>query len=528
MKMTIVTLRGILQDLSRNASYRDIQHRYGIPKTSIGRIVARVLDLQMAYDRILALADEQCMSLFFPSEVKRFAEPDWFEIHKALGKPKHTLSRSYEDYERVVPEPRRYSYASFCRRYRDWQNENGFRSDVAGNIEYAPAERMEIDFVGDRLEWVDSDGEIRKSRLFVATLPYSKLFFAKAYNDESQQNWIDGIVQALEYFGGSPQVLVVDNAKALVRHTDWHEGDIQPAIHSVCRYYKMQPWACTPANPKQKNRVEAAAHDVERWIIAEMSLKQLPLASDEEDLNEQIRVKLDAANLKPFRLSRNGKSRRSQFEEEEKNHLRPLPQQPYEHGEWKLLVADKAHCIRLSSDFGHRYSVPPQYVGKKVCVRVCQKKIEIYDPNSLELLGTHQRYRTTRGIKTHILDEHLTAAEKNYRRTDKDWIDIFVKKGMDRDVAMEFVNAAYSSVGNFPAGRTCNAVQSLFKIYKPYIITNAVSAALEAKRVSYQRIKALCERYEFAQDMDATLNLWQVSVQDDEPLIHENIRNDYK
>ncbi len=529
MKMTIIELRGVLQALSQNKSYREIHKQHGTPKTTIGRIVSRFVDLNLTFKEIEALSDEQCISLFFPSETKRFFEPDWFDIHKMMGQAKFTLSLAYSEYEKNVCEHRRYSYASFCRRYRDWQNENGIASNNSGNIEYAPGERMEVDFVGDDLQWVDSDGEIRKSRLFVATLPYSKLFFTEAFEDETQQSWIKGIVDALEYFGGVPQVLVVDNAKALVRHADWHEGDIQPAIHSLCRYYNMQPWACKPATPKQKNRVEAAACDVERWIIAKMTSKQLPLAYDLDDLNEKVRIKLDEANEIPFRLSRFKKSRRSQFEEEEKSELSPLPQQPYEHGQWKLLVADKAHCIRLSSDFGHRYSVPSQYTGKKVCVRICQEKIEIYNPSSLELLGTHKRVRTTRGSKTHILEEHLTSAEKNYRRTAQEWVEIFVCKGMDRNVAQEFVNAAYGSVGNFPAGRTCNAVQSLFKTFKPYIITNAVSVAVESKRISYQRIRALCERYEFANETNSCLNLWERRlIEDEEPLVHENIRNDYK
>ena len=40
---------------------------------------------------------------------------------------------------------------------------------------------MEIDFVGDDIEWVDSLGEINKARLFVASLPYSNLFFTEAF-----------------------------------------------------------------------------------------------------------------------------------------------------------------------------------------------------------------------------------------------------------------------------------------------------------------------------------------------------------
>lgn len=528
MKITIVELRSVLQGLVHNLSYRDIQRQSGVPKTSIGRIVSKVIDRQMTYAEVLALPDDQCLSLFYASERKRCTEPDWFEVNKQLSKPKVTLGLVYQQYERDVSPNRRHSFTTFWRRYQTWKQENGIKSYPAGNNEYAPGERLEIDFVGDSIEWVNPDGEICKSRLFVASLPYSKLIFTKAYENETQQSWLDGIIEALEYIGGVPQVLVMDNAKALVRHTDWQEGDIQPAVQSLCRYYRMQPWACKPATPKQKNRVEAAACDVERWIIAKMSVKQLPLAFDLDDLNRQIRERLDEINNQPFRQSRTGESRRSKFLTEEQSFLGPLPKEPYETGDWKLLVADKAHCIRIASDGGHRYSVPYEYTGKKVGVRVCRHRIEIFNPETLEQLGIHERCFSARGAKTHILEEHLTAAEKNYRRSVPEWISIFIVKGMETSVATEFVNAVFGGAGNYPGGRTCNSVSALFRRYKPEIITNAISAALESKAVSYHRIKALCERYEAIVMNNQTLSLTAIEQTPQKPISHSNIRNDYE
>ena len=50
------------------------------------------------------------------------------------------------------------------------------------------------------------------------------MMFAEAFDNERQSSWLDGITDALEYFGGSPEVLVMDNAKALIKTTDWREG----------------------------------------------------------------------------------------------------------------------------------------------------------------------------------------------------------------------------------------------------------------------------------------------------------------
>lgn len=92
---------------------------------------------------------------------------------------------------------------------------------------------MEIDFAGDSLKWIDPNCDVQRARLFIAVLPYSNLTYAEAFPNEKQQSWISGIVHALEYFGGTPQVLVMDNAKALVKHSSWYEGEVQQTDH--CR-----------------------------------------------------------------------------------------------------------------------------------------------------------------------------------------------------------------------------------------------------------------------------------------------------
>lgn len=61
-------------------------------------------------------------------------------------------------------------------------------------------------------------------------LPYSNLIYTEAFPNEKQQSGIFGIVHALEYFGGTPQVLVMDNAKALVKHSSWYEGEVQQTV----------------------------------------------------------------------------------------------------------------------------------------------------------------------------------------------------------------------------------------------------------------------------------------------------------
>ena len=517
-------LRQFVTYYDQKLSYREISSKTSISIASISRLTSRIVELNQAPRDLLSLGDGELHSTFYPRPTSQFQDPDWQQIHKKLQKRGVTLQLLYEQFKDSASDPV-YSYSSFSRGYARWKAENGVLRS-SGNIERSPGERLEVDFAGDRIQWVDRNGTLHDAKLYVASLPYSCLIFAEAFNDETQLNWIYGIVDALEYIGGVPQLLVMDNAKALVRNSGWFEGEIQYVIRSVCSYYGMDPVACQPRAPKQKNRVEAAVYDVERWLIAQLNLDHPALAADLDDLNEQIRKRIDQINDKPFKGRGRSGSRRSCFADEEQALLQILPTMPFEIGTWKLLVVDKAHCIRLASDAGHRYSTPVDYVGKKVVVQVLRTSLEIFDPETMRSIGRHRRYTNARGNKTHILPEHLTSAEKYYRRTLQDWQNLFIKKGLPSALAEEFVAYLKDKKKNFPSGRLCGAVYSLFRTFAPTVVRQAIAIALEDDHVNHKYIRNLCKSIDFAAKTNRSLNFGEPSAE--QPIIHENIRNNYE
>lgn len=104
----------------------------------------------------------------------------------------------------------------------------------------------------DNLKRIDPNCDVQRARMFIAVLPYSNLTYAEAFPNGKQQSWIPVIVHALEYFGGTPQVFVMDYAKVLVKHSSWYEGEVQQTVRSLCNNYDIEPWACQPRRPKQK------------------------------------------------------------------------------------------------------------------------------------------------------------------------------------------------------------------------------------------------------------------------------------
>lgn len=284
---------------------------------------------------------------------------------------------------------------------------------LAARSNPSPVNAWRLTLAGDNLKWIDPNYDVQRARFFIAVLPYSNLIYAEAFPNEKQQSWISGIVHALEYFGGTPQVLVIDKAKAPVKHSSWYEGEVQRTVRFVCNYYDIEPWVCQPRRPKQKNRLEAGVELAQRRIIAAMVLERTPMARDLDHLNEQVKAKLEELNNALFTATGRFDSRRQIFEDEEREYLGRLPLQAFCPLDIRVLVVDRGHCVRISGD-DHRYSRPPEYIGKRVSVTVTDDKVYIYDLDSWVKIAEHKRYKNVQGNKTHLLTEHLTDAERKY------------------------------------------------------------------------------------------------------------------
>lgn len=155
-------------------------------------------------------------------------------------------------------------------------------------------------------------------------------------------------------------------------------------------------------SPQEENRVEAAVGLAQRRIIAAMELERTPMARDLDHLNEQVKAKLEELNNALFTATERSNSRRQMFEDAEREFLGRRPLQAFCPLYIRVLVVDRGHCVRISGD-GHRYSTPPEYIGKCVSVTVTDDKVYIYDLDSWVKIAEHKRYKNVQGNKNHLL-----------------------------------------------------------------------------------------------------------------------------
>lgn len=151
------------------------------------------------------------------------------------------------------------------------------------------------------------------------------------------------------------------------------------------------------------------------WVQGQLELESWGdiCADDLASLKKIILKKVDAINLRPFADKTLQTSLIKKFLDEEFSLLVPLATYPYEICEWKILMVDKSHCVRISQDGGHRYSVPIDFIHKPVFVRLSREEVQIYSTADDKLIGRHVRQYSLKGEKTHQLEEHMTQAEKD-------------------------------------------------------------------------------------------------------------------
>ena len=122
--------------------------------------------------------------------------------------------------------------------------------------------------------------------------------------NEKVASWRQGIVNALNYFGGVSKELLFDNAKALVVQRDaYGEGEhkFNDMLLDLSKAYAFRLKPCKPYRAKTKGKVERFNHYLKHSFLIPLltALRPTELAADVDLLNAKAKVWLnDEANCR--------------------------------------------------------------------------------------------------------------------------------------------------------------------------------------------------------------------------------------
>jgi transposase len=252
-------------------------------------------------------------------------------------------------------------------------------ADVASvRFETAPGKQMQIDF-GQKAVCIA--GTAVKVHLLAAVLSYSRRVFVRAFLAERGDDWREGIADAFRHFGGVVQVVLGDNAKALVVDRDRETCTVRfhPAYLAFCRDWAVEPRACAPYRARTKGKVESGVKYVKRNALAGRRFDSF------HSLEEHLRSWMLEADRRIHGTTFERPIDR--FERDEAMALRTLPALPLPSRQQRITrrVANDAF-IDVDTV---RYSVPHRLVRDRVEVALGETEVRIF--HGTELVAVHRR-----------------------------------------------------------------------------------------------------------------------------------------
>jgi transposase len=270
--------------------------------------------------------------------------------------------------------------------------------------EFAPGERVEVDYAGDPIEWIElRTGEIHQAWVFVAGLGFSQLLFAWAADDMKSRNWLDSHQRMYAFYGGVPHVTVPDCLKQGVLKCHRYDPDLNPSYAALAAHYMTAVVPARPAHPRDKAIVEGLVKILMRYQRFRYRRHRFTsIAEINQALGECVR------RINERRHTRFGVARRERFEQLERGALKALPAADFDDAEWKDAKLHPDCYVSVEATY---YSAPHIHRGKKLRIRLTLNQVEIFWNG--ERLALHPRDRSRSGRRIRI-DSHFPDASLAY------------------------------------------------------------------------------------------------------------------
>jgi len=268
---------------------------------------------------------------------------------------------------------------------------------VSVRVHTAPGEEAQVDF-GYAGSLIDpAIGAPRQAYVFIMTLSFSRHQYAELVFDQKIPTWLALHRRAFESLGGVPARVVLDNLKAAVLLASLHDPVLSEPYRRFAQHYGFMVSPNRPATPEHKGKVENNIHFFKRSFLAGQQF------SDVREANRKLAVwvkeragtrRHGTTNQPPLAL----------FEAHERRNLLPLPPEPFELVETRIL---KVHPDCHVTMDGSYYSVPYRYVGQKLDAYIFERVVQLF--LGTELVATHPR-ASAKG-QWHTRLEHYPAAK---------------------------------------------------------------------------------------------------------------------
>jgi transposase len=324
------------------------------------------------------------------------AEPFRAEILELHSSCQGNLVRVHEELLAQGAELSYPALTAFCRR-----EGIGVTPKIpAGSYPFEPGQEIQHDTSPHRVQIGE---RTRKVQTASAVLCHSRMLFVQCYPRFRRFECKSFLTEALRYFGGAAEVMMIDNTHVVVLRCTGQKMIPVPEMEAFSHRFGFRWKAHEIGDANRKAHVERSFHHFENNFLVGRSFE------DFRDLNRQA---LQWCERKNSSYKRHLRAKPIELFALERTRLRPLPAhipEPYRIHHRTVSVEGY-----VSIDT-HQYSVPPDWTGRRVQVRETQEEIH-FETSPRKPTVTHQRVIDPRHGKTTLPEHRIRRGQGRKRK----------------------------------------------------------------------------------------------------------------
>ncbi len=244
---------------------------------------------------------------------------------------------------------------------------------------------------------------------FVMVLSWSRAIHAVFTLDQTLESFMRGHVEAFEYFGAVPRMILYDNLKSAVLERRGDAIRFHPRLLELAGHYHFAPRPVSPARGNEKGRVERQIQYLRTSFFAARRFR------DVDDLNAQFaRWREQIAHVR--KVPGDGAISVGEALVQEREAMLALPEHPFECQVVRATRSGKTPYVRFDRNL---YSIPHELVRKPLTLAATHTTVRVLD--GTREVARHERSYDTRAVvedPTHVaaLVEHKRAARASKGR----------------------------------------------------------------------------------------------------------------
>ena len=301
---------------------------------------------------------------------------------KKRNRKQKQVMKKIDIYEQLIENEYNIGYTTVCNYIR----KNTLVKEAYIKQNYEKGDVLEFDWGEVKLT---INGKEKKFQLALFTTAYGSYHYARLYNNQKMESFLDIHVRAFRHFDGVYKKVVYDNMRVAVKKfIGPTEKEATEDLIKISMYYGFDYRFCNARRGNEKGHVERGVEFVRRKSFS----RNLEYASLEE-ANKHLLEILENINSKPRKWMEN-KSPTDKFNEEKQYLIALNPDY--------IISKESTHRVSKYSTITieqNKYSVPEILVNKCVDARTYPEIIKIYFDG--ELIATHKR---SYGLQKWILD----------------------------------------------------------------------------------------------------------------------------